>query len=187
MGILATLLLFAIVGRAGFGSGKTVFTQDGWSGNMLIGTEATDPYTRAYIARNGLLALSQKEAIYFSRNKDETGERLSETCVYKLSGGEFPARWWSVTLYAHDNFLAVNNDGRPSINASMMGAAQRSGQWNATISPQNHGGAPWVSSKAGGEFMLLLRLYNPDDGIVADPAQIEFPHIKRVSCETSDA
>ncbi|MBA4768235.1 MAG: DUF1214 domain-containing protein, partial [Porphyrobacter sp.] len=71
----------------------------GWRSDFAIGSEAADPYTRARVARHGLLALAKTEAVYFTRATDDTGAPLREACTYILSGGTMPAGWWSVTLY----------------------------------------------------------------------------------------
>ena len=34
-----------------------------------------------------------------------------------------------------------------------------------------------------GRFNLTIRLYNPQAGVVADPAQVELPTIKRAACQ----
>ena len=68
----------------GLGAGIGSQTVQGWTGNHLTGAKAADPYTRAIVAKTGLLALTQTETIYFSRYTDDQGRPLSEACVYKI-------------------------------------------------------------------------------------------------------
>ena len=54
------------------------------SARRSYATNATG--TRAIIARDGLLALSAREAVYFSLYTDEHDRPLSESCIYELNG-----------------------------------------------------------------------------------------------------
>ena len=151
-----------------------------WSGDPAIGSSDSDPYTRARIARTGLLALSRKEAIYFFRDRDDAGERLREGCRYRMSGGPLPARWWSVTLYAADDYLAVNEDKAASISSEIGGLDDSA--WTVPIGTEDDLSPPGMSSRNAGEFSLTLRLYNPDQRAVADASGIPFPKVDRISC-----
>lgn len=152
---------------------------EGWKADFSAGSDAADPYTRARIARHGLLALARSEAVYFTRNTDDQGERLREQCRYRLSGGTMPAQWWSVTLYDSRSRLPMNDDGALSIDASRAGEQE----WSATIAPQAPGEGLWLSSRKGGAFDLTLRLYVPDARLVEDPAgSLIPPRIERLDC-----
>ncbi|MFN3864142.1 MAG: DUF1214 domain-containing protein [Erythrobacter sp.] len=154
---------------------------DGWRGDFAIGSPAADPYTRARVARHGLLALAKSEAVYLTRNIDDDGQPLSAACAYRLSGGAMPAGWWSVTLYDDKSMLPANTDNAPSIDAGRAGQ----GAWAAVIAPQRPAdGAPWISSRGAERFDLTLRLYMPDAALLADPdAALDPPRIERISCE----
>jgi hypothetical protein len=153
----------------------------GWRSDFAIGSEAADPYTRARVARHGLLALAKTEAVYFSRADDDQGEPLREACSYRLSGGAMPAAWWSVTLYDATSMLPANTDEALSVDAEQMGA----GAWSAVIAPTRPaGGGAWISSRDAGTFDLTLRLYVPSPALLAQPsAALDPPRIERLSCE----
>lgn len=152
-----------------------------WRSDFAVGSKAADPYTRARVARHGLLALAKSEAVYFTRAVDDGGERLREGCTYRLSGGPMPAGWWSVTLYDGKSMLPANTDGALSIDAGRMGK----GAWEAVVSSQRPAdGMAWISSKGAGTFDLTLRLYMPDRALLASPnAALTPPRIARLSCE----
>lgn len=152
----------------------------GWRSDFATGSEAADPYTRARVARHGLLALAKTEAVYFTRATDETGAPLREGCNYRLSGGQMPAGWWSVTLYDAASMLPANTDGALSIDAERAGG----GAWSAVIAPERPAGeGMWISSRGAGTFDLTLRLYVPDVALLSDPnAALTPPIIKRLSC-----
>jgi hypothetical protein len=149
-----------------------------WRHSHAAGARSADLYTRAIVAREGLLALSPREALYFTLDRDERSRPLDETCVYLLSGGDFSARWWSVTLYADDNYLAQNADDAPSIDATGIPA----GAWEVRIAADGADAPRWISSRgAGRSFSLTLRVYQPSDGF--RPSAATLPTIRTLSCE----
>lgn len=153
----------------------------GWLSDFAIGSEAADPYTRARVARHGLLALAKSEAVYFTRAVDDIGAPLREACTYRLSGGAMPADWWSVTLYDGASLLPANTDNALSVDASRAGG----GAWEAVIAPARpDGAAHWISSRNAGTFDLTLRLYMPDPALLATPkAALNPPKVERVACK----
>lgn len=153
---------------------------DGWRGDFATGSEAADPYTRARVARHGLLALAKTEAVYLTRNTDSAGKRLSADCTYRLTGGAMPAGWWSVTLYDAQSMLPANTDGALSIDASRTGP----GAWEVVIAPERPADAPhWISSRNAGAFDLTLRLYMPEPALLEAPGRtLAAPRLERLSC-----
>lgn len=163
------------MGRASFSE-----TYGGWQFNRAAGSQAAGPYTRAIIAITGLLALSSREAVYFNRDRDENGHPLDEACIYELSGHQPDARWWSVTLYAPDNYLAQNNDHAASIDASRIDTSG-DGLWSARVSQVRGEALNWLSSRGARRgFSLTLRLYNT--GRDFRPSADNLPTLRTVSC-----
>jgi len=154
---------------------------DIWRTSLDVGSTHANPYVRALVAKRGLLALSAKETIYYGTSKDSDGRPLREACDYEISGTSLPARWWSITLYAGDDFLAVNNDDAPSIDATTI-ASGPSGAWTGRISRERAGAANWISSKAAGDLALSIRMYNPAPTVLAHPLEVDLPTIKRLDC-----
>lgn len=152
----------------------------GWRSDFAIGSEAADPYTRARVARHGLLALAKTEAVYFTRATDDAGAPLREACTYKLSGGAMPAGWWSVTLYDGQSMLPANTDAALSIDAERAGG----GAWSAVIAPERPAdGGLWISSRGAGQFDLTLRLYMPEVALLTEPnTALTPPRVERLSC-----
>lgn len=157
------------------------FEKDYWFGNDSAGSVAADPYTRGIVASIGLLALNKSETIYFHRYKDERGRQLREGCVYELSGTSLPTRWWSLTVYAADHFLPVNDDRAFSVDASQI-VANADGSWTVRIAAARGEPANWISSNAAGEFSLALRMYNPEAIALEDAGAIPFPSVATISC-----
>jgi len=151
-----------------------------WSLNRAAGSTAAGPYTRAIIARYGLLALSSREALYFNLERDEHGQPLSESCIYDLTGRDLAARWWSVTLYAGDSYLARNDDHAASIDSTRVSAGD-DGYWHARVSSVQGNTVNWLSSRnARRGFSLTLRTYNPERDFA--PSEDTLPKLTTVSC-----
>jgi hypothetical protein len=186
MGWAAAAIVGLLIGCASawaaleFGRSSFSERHGAWSHNRAAGSEAAGPYTRAIIAREGLLALSAREALYFSLEQDEQGRPLDEGCIYEINGLPLEARWWSLTLYADDNFLAQNSDGAPSIDASRA-LTDSIGGWRTRVSPVRGDAANWISSRnAGRGFILMLRVYNAYDEFRASAETL--PKLETVSC-----
>jgi hypothetical protein len=136
------------------------------------------------------LALTQAETLYFNRTTDETGKPLRAECTYQLEGGPQPARWWSVTIYAADNYLPINGDNAQSADATQVAAAAKpedSGRWSIQVSPEKSGAIHWISSKNAGHYALTIRLYNPEDSARKDFTSIPLPTLKTISCPRTAA
>ena len=161
---------------------------DDWRSDWSIGSENADPYVRARVARNGLMGLRKEEAVYFLKTEDDDGETLSEACTYRISGGTYPAAWWSITLYDSDNRLPMNEDAHLSFDQSQ--AEQLFGEvgtdWSFIVAAEapEQPETAWVSSRAGGSFDLTLRLYQPSAALLEAPEEtLKPPSIERLSCD----
>lgn len=155
-------------------TGQRVFVGE-WTADYSIGTSATDPKTRAMIARRGLMALPRSEAVYFTRTTDSDGQALREGCSYEMTGStQMGALWWSVTLYDQDDFLP-RDAGNYSINVDKFEAAE---EFTASINKNGD-----LSTRNAGAFDLTLRLYKPSDWVISDPKRLNLPKVKKLSCE----
>ena len=153
-----------------------------WVSDWTIGSSAANPWTRARIARHGLLALTRAEAVYFTRATDDDGDRLTEACTYKVVGGALPAQWWSVTLYNASSYLPDNTDNALSYDLTEAVAAGDANAWSFTVSPSPAEGG-WVSSRSAGSFDLTMRLYKPSADLIANPENALIPPgIEKISC-----
>jgi hypothetical protein len=155
-----------------------------WTSDPAIGSTTADPYTRAFVARRGLLGLRREEATYYLRAVDDEGQTLRDHCAYVIEGEVPDARWWSVTLYADDYYLARNEDGAHSIDMTRA-VIDADGMWRATIQPTDPAdGSFWISSRNAGRFDLIYRLYNASEAILDSPeSALVTPRIVRLGCE----
>lgn len=156
----------------------------GWSSDWTIGSKAANPWTRARVARHGLLALAKEEAVYFTAAADSEGRRLSEDCTYRVSGGAMPALWWSITLYDATSYLPRNRDNALSFDQTKAEASGEGEAWSFLIAAEGPEEGGWVSSHAAGRFDLTLRLYKPLPELIEDPEGVlPAPRIERLACQ----
>lgn len=153
----------------------------GWYGNSVTGSVDADPWTRAQVALTGLLALNKSQAIYFTTNVDAAGAPLREDCRYQVTGGALPARWWSVTVYADDDYLPLNDDDALSFDATEV-QLDASGRWSALVTSQRPAEGAWASSRKAGSYSLTLRLYQPSQAAQNNLAAIPMPVVTRLDC-----
>ena len=153
----------------------------GWSGSTVTGSADADPWTRAQVAVRGLLALTKDQAIYLTAKSDSSGRRLNEDCRYRVSGGPLPGKWWSVTVYAADNYLPLNDDYALSFDATEV-TPDGQGRWTAQLAAAREGEGAWASTRKAGAFDVTLRIYNPTPAAQADFRAIPVPKIERLSC-----
>ena len=161
---------------------------DGWRSNWSIGTEAVDPYTKAWIARFGLFALRREEAVYFYTTVDAAGQPLDEECVYALDVDEQPGSWWSVTVYDGEGYLPKNADGRLSFDATKAEELQSrrvvlSAEMPEAGAETGEDNGYWISTRNAGAFDVTLRVYQPTPVAIENPVQaFVLPSIERLSC-----
>lgn len=152
-----------------------------WRSSLAIGSSAADPYTRARVARTGLLALNRSEAVYYLAHSDHAGRRLRATCRYRVSGVPLPGRWWSLTLYAADQFLAKNKDHAHVVSSDNV-KLRADGTWSVRVAATRADAANWLSTRRSGDFSLVVRIYQPSAAVV-EGKEPELPVVRRVACE----
>ena len=152
-----------------------------WKVSLSAGSPDADMYTRARIARYGLLALDKKETLYYIANTDSAGEPLSGSCSYILKGVDLAARWWSVTAYGPDSYL-IANDANIFSFAKTTVNREADGGYIVRISADKQEGN-WLPVRAGERFDLTARFYNPDSTVSAAPQAAVLPTIVKESCQ----
>ncbi len=154
----------------------------GWYGSSVTGSRDADPWLRARVAVSGLLALNKSQALYFTRKTDDGGEPLREECRYRVTGSTIPGQWWSVTVYAADNYLPLNDDDALSFDSTEV-KPDAAGQWSAVLAPvRPAAGEAWASTRKAGNFDITLRIYQPSTRAQADYASIPMPRVSKLDC-----
>lgn len=153
----------------------------GWYGSRVTGSQDAGPWLRARVAVSGLLALTRDQAIYFTRKTDAAGERLRDACRYQVSGGPLPGRWWSVTVYADDNYLPLNDDDALSFDSTEV-KPDSQGNWTAILGNARPEGQAWASTRNAGNYDITLRIYQPEKSAQDDYASIRMPVVTKLDC-----
>lgn len=167
-------------------SGKDRLELGPWTADLTIGSTATDAKTRAMVARRGILALPQSEAIYFTAFKDSEGRTLKESCSYMLdmSGLNF-VEWWSLTIYDEDGFLPKNTQANWSVSSAQL-PYNTASQVILTPESQSLKLANFLPLENTRMPNLLLRFYKPDLARVKNLTENDLPTIERIECRGSE-
>jgi hypothetical protein len=154
--------------------------QSPWEVNLLAGSPDADPYTRARVALNGLLALSPQETLYYIARHDSAGRALRAACRYRISGVPPDARWWSITAYGEDLYLFRDPQRRHSVDATGLPGARFSFETGPSeASGFRDPAVPWLPTPGEGGLVLTLRLYQPSVALAAQPLALRPPQILR--------
>lgn len=132
-----------------------------WLAWPAIGATSPDPYTRAYLARSGVLPLGQGEGVTFTASGDSEARPLDRACRYRIEGTTPSAGFWTLQ--------AVSLDGASIAPPGMQMALQSRHVQRAndgslllyvsrSLAPEN-----WLEIAGNGRFKLILTLYAPSD------------------------
>jgi hypothetical protein len=183
--VLNVLLFLVIALGTGFGLSWYALTdgrllgayQSGpWTSWLRAGAPDPDPYTRAYLARNGALQLGLSEGIQLVATSDSDGRPLTRDCRYRIDGNTPTATFWTLVPIAPDGSpisqsraisdeIARTNDGSIQLYVSRG------------LAPYN-----WIEIAGEGPFSLVLTLYDTTlfSGISSNHATV--PSITREAC-----
>jgi hypothetical protein len=149
-----------------------------WRTFPLASSPEAGMHARALIALVGVLALDRSETLYYSATRDSEGRRLSCRCDYRIDGGPFATRWWSLTAYGGDGFLIPNAAGRYSFSATTV-TTGADGRWSVLLSAEPQEG-DWLPAGDADRIDLLLRFYNPEPELYRHLDTVALPTITRV-------
>jgi hypothetical protein len=188
--LIAGLLVIAIGGTIGYFSVDPAINLVGnwgnikngpWSTNFSIGSSEANPYVRAWVAQNGLMALNKSETIYLDAYSDDTGEPLIGDRDYTIQGRAPDARWWDITVYDQDGFLIANDQNRYAYSSTDI-KFEPDGSFKIYLSRTPQQGN-WLSAGNAKEMSLYLRLHSPGPAYLDAKTlqRAELPHITRGS------
>lgn len=165
------------------GSALTTVRHGPWNAWYAAGMPDADPYTKARVARSGMLPIVSTTAMTFIARADGEGEELVSRCHYRVTVPEVPASWWSLALYDAAGKLIENPAERHAFNSKTV-LPGRDGAVNVALAPSPRAGY-WLPSGEGHNLILIFRVFRPYD--TADLASGEtpveiLPEIDRVSC-----
>ena len=153
-----------------------------WTAFPEIGTPDADPYAKARIAREGVLALGRAEGLTFVAQRDAAGDPLRRECRYTIEGPVPSARFW--TIYAADAGDAIIASGkrRPSALHSyqLLRRADNSVSLSASAHPSPRN---WLALSGAGRMSLVLTFYDTPIASSTGVADIRLPDIIGEGCD----
>ena len=153
-----------------------------WTAFPYIGTSDADPYSKARVAREGLLALGRAEGLSFSATRATGGEALLRECSYLIEGPVPSARFW--TLYAADTAGAVIRAGERRSGALHSNQLIRRVDNSVSIAAGAHP-APgnWLALSGTGPMTFVLTFFDTPIASNTGAADIVLPSIVKVGCD----
>ncbi|MGX8008812.1 DUF1214 domain-containing protein [Mesorhizobium sp. ORM8.1] len=187
---LLTLISLAIaIGLGGYSVWYALNAQDGvgairigrWTAFPDVGSLAADPYSKARVAREGVLALGRAEGLTFVAERDEAGEPLKRECAYTIQGSYPTARFW--TLYAADQSLGVIGTGKPRQAALQSYEVLRQAD-NAVVISVGSRPAPgnWLLTNGSGKMYFVLTFYDTPIASSTGLSDVTLPRILKAGC-----
>lgn len=169
---------YALKAREGVGA----VTIGDWSAYPDIGTPSSDPYSKARVAREGLLALGRAEGIAFVAQRDSNGDMLDRACSYTVEGTLPAARLW--TLYPTDESMngLVNLPGRPPAVSSRNILRLADNSLSIAVSHRPSPGN-WLSIEGRGRLLLVLTLYDTPIASSTGISGVELPQVLKTDCD----
>lgn len=189
--ILLTALAVSIAVFGGAGSvwyalsapdGVGAFTVGAWTAYPDLGSPDADPYSKARVAREGLLALGRAEGLAFAATHDSTGATLDRACAYSVEGPLPPARFW--TLFAADASLTPLPafGERPAALSSQQVLRLAGNSVSVTVGRHAAPGN-WIASSGDGALVLVLTLYDTSIAGTTGMSDVVLPQVIRGACD----
>ncbi|MGX5846592.1 DUF1214 domain-containing protein [Mesorhizobium sp. PL10] len=188
----AFLTLLSLAIAIGLGSGSVWYAlqaQSGvgaisigqWTAFPEIGTQNADPYSKARVAREGVLALGKAEGLSFIAERDAAGDQLQRQCDYRIEGSFPTARFW--TLYAADQSLGVVDTGKPRLAALQSYQVLRQPD-NSVIIAVGNRPAPgnWLLTEGFGRMYFVLTFYDTPIASSTGLSDVTLPRIVKAGC-----
>ena len=187
---LMLLSLAIAIGGGGASVWYALKMQDGvgairigqWTAFPDIGTPAADPYSKARVAREGVLALGRAEGLSFVAETDAAGDQLKRECSYRIEGGFPTARFW--TLYAADQSLGVVETGKPRLAALQSYEVLRQADNSVIISVGHHPmSGNWLLTDGSGRMYFVLTFYDTPIASSTGLSDVSLPRIVKAGCD----
>lgn len=169
---------YALKLQDGFGAVKI----GEWTAYPEIGTPNADPYSKARVAREGVLALGRAEGLSFVAAQDSNGAGLQRGCSYTIDGTVPPARFW--TLYATDEAMSVIDGPEHRALALQSYEMLRLPDNSVTISiGRRPAPGNWLAVDGSGKMFFVLTLYDTTIASSTGVADVKLPRITKAGCD----
>jgi len=161
--------------------GIAALTVGGWTAYPTMGTPNADPYSKARIARDGLLPLGRAEGLAFIADRDSAGNGLSRNCDYRVEGVTPTARFWTLAA-ADDRLEPLGHAGRPSAVHSQQILRRPDNSFAVAVGPHAAPGN-WMRIDGDGPLSLVLTLYDTPITGASGLEVFELPQVLKAGCD----
>ncbi len=151
-----------------------------WAAWRDAGSPTPDPYTRAFVSRNGALQLGASEGLQLVATTDSDGQPLDRACRYRIDGTTPVATFWTLVPTAPDGTPIARPGGPAGFNSGRIARAEDGSMQlyvSKTLSPFN-----WLEITGEGAFVLALTLYDTSSFAGVGPTVATPPSIIRETC-----
>ncbi len=151
-----------------------------WLAWPETGEAHPDPYTRAYLARQGVLQLGASEGLQFVAETDSDGQTLERACTYAIDGKTPVSSLWTLVATDVDGRNVAASGNLMALDSNHLSRAA-DGSAVIAVGPALSTG-DWLEITGSGPLRLVLSLY--DTPIVGglDWSTSEMPSITRREC-----
>jgi hypothetical protein len=168
---------------ANFVTGSSNVSNGPWSTNYAFGSTTANPYVKAWIAENGLMAVSSSLSLYLAAYTDDSGQPLTGNCDYMIQGPAPKSGYWNITVYNENGFLIANDRNRYSFSSTDI-QFEPDGTFKIYMSRTQKQGN-WLPTGNAKTLNVYLRLH--DSGTAyANPAALKaavLPQIIKGGCQ----
>jgi hypothetical protein len=151
-----------------------------WSAWPMVGSPSPDPYTRAYLAREGTLLLGVCVGLGLFAETDSAGAPLDRGCTYRIEGTTPVASFWTLRAVGVDGRDIARPDGRQALQSRQVARANDGSlvlYVSKALAPYN-----WLEITGAGPFQLVLTLYDPSNLSGSGIAVDTLPAILKEGC-----
>lgn len=144
------------------------------------GAEHPDPYTRAYLARRGMLQLGSSEGLQFIAETDNDGQTLDRSCTYRVDGKTPVSTLWTLTAVDPEGRNVAASQALDYLDSNHLSRAS-DGSAVIAVGPALSAG-DWLEIGGTGPFRLVLNLYDTPLNSGIDWSTSQMPSITRETC-----
>ena len=178
IGVGAGTVSYALNARSGVGAVNI----SGWTAFPDMGTPEADPYSKARVAREGVLTLGRAEGLAFTAQRDSNGDGLRVECSYVVEGTIPPARFWTLYPSRPGDAPIQPRNIRPVALHSYEVLRLPDNSVSISVGPKPTPGN-WLALHGSGPMTLNLTLYDTPIASSTGLTGVELPQILKVGCD----
>ena len=154
-----------------------------WSTNYSYGSAGASPYIKAWVAENGLMAVSASLSLYLDAYNDDSGQPLVANCDYVIQGPAPAAGYWNITVYNENGFLIANDQNRYSYSSTDI-KLEPDGSFKIYLSKTAKQGN-WLPTGNAKTLNVYLRLHDSGPAYQTPSAMktAQLPQIIKEGCQ----